>query len=604
VESTYTQYWDGRGEPWEHDPGPPSNRSWARLFAETPNYRGLGLAVLGREKFRWHFGPMHYRGRLGDDDIKVVVIGQEGAQDESLACRSFVGGTGGRMQHFLQHLGITRSYLFLNTFLYPIFGQYSGDDIRRLAQHPESPIAQQRNRILDYVLARNDLQLVIAVGTAAKETAASWLAHHGGSGSPSQLHKADGSVLGPNVRLLGVLHPGGASKGGSVSSIVADFRRAAGQVARWRSDDAGWLPTDPDGVASAASAYEYRSAPIPFRDLPFGVAWRLGRGGTSSNRKDGQRSIQLFSSAGRYNNQGHSVSYPSGAGDGTAEGYEADSRDVPYEPPGVAYREYDRGPGSRFARILMGGAPGHAWPDFADLGAVAHPSLGFGAVHRGRPSGAKVAVLADQDGHDDLFCCRALTGDAGQHLQAFLAAMGIDRSYLILRVLPVDTAELSASTVRAMVDHPQVRDVYRHILAEVASSSPALGALLAVGPNASRMADEVAPAGVPVVAMKRQGQSGWLTSWRSALATVEDLDVGTDRSASFDYDGDRVQIPRADLPYGSPRWRGTSGDRAARGRIGGDASGDYYKLVLPGWVDALQPEPLSTAERRAVEALG
>jgi uracil-DNA glycosylase len=69
----------------------------------------LGLAVLGKEKFRWHFGPMFYRGRLGDNQVKVLVIGQEGAQDESLAQRSFTGGTGARMQHFLHHIGITRS---------------------------------------------------------------------------------------------------------------------------------------------------------------------------------------------------------------------------------------------------------------------------------------------------------------------------------------------------------------------------------------------------------------------------------------------------------------------------------------------------------------
>ena len=36
----------------------------ARIFAETPNYRALGRAVTGREAFRWHFGPMFYRGRL------------------------------------------------------------------------------------------------------------------------------------------------------------------------------------------------------------------------------------------------------------------------------------------------------------------------------------------------------------------------------------------------------------------------------------------------------------------------------------------------------------------------------------------------------------
>jgi hypothetical protein len=43
---------DERGDPWEHDPGPTTASGWAALFAETPNYRGLGRAVVGREAFR------------------------------------------------------------------------------------------------------------------------------------------------------------------------------------------------------------------------------------------------------------------------------------------------------------------------------------------------------------------------------------------------------------------------------------------------------------------------------------------------------------------------------------------------------------------------
>jgi hypothetical protein len=83
---------DERGDPWEHDPGPTTASGWAALFAETPNYRGLGRAVVGREAFRWHHGPMFFRGRL-DGSAKVVLVGQEGAQDESLSHRSFTGGT-------------------------------------------------------------------------------------------------------------------------------------------------------------------------------------------------------------------------------------------------------------------------------------------------------------------------------------------------------------------------------------------------------------------------------------------------------------------------------------------------------------------------------
>ena len=186
-------YWNGRGVPWEHDPGPPPEGRWASLFAETPNYRGFGKAMSGSEEFRWHFGPMFYRGRLGDHQVKVLIVGQEGAQDESLSHRSFTGGTGARMQRLLNHLGIDRSYLFLNTFVYPIFDQYNGL-LPTIAQHPASPIAQHRTKILDYAAARNDLQLVVAVGRAAKESMASWVKAHGGTADAEQLHLADASV--------------------------------------------------------------------------------------------------------------------------------------------------------------------------------------------------------------------------------------------------------------------------------------------------------------------------------------------------------------------------------------------------------------------------
>jgi uracil-DNA glycosylase len=138
-----------------------------------PDYLSLGVEATGRESFRWHFGPMFYRGRLGDGQVKVLVVGQEGAQDESLAHRSFTGGTGARMQHFLRTLGLDRSYLFLNSFVYPIFGQY-GQHLRPLAQDPVSPIAAHRTRILDKAVVGGDVRLVVAVGLAAKESVVSW----------------------------------------------------------------------------------------------------------------------------------------------------------------------------------------------------------------------------------------------------------------------------------------------------------------------------------------------------------------------------------------------------------------------------------------------
>lgn len=160
------------------------------------------------------------------------------------------------------HLGITRSYLFLNTFVYPIFGQYDGL-LPRLAQDPRSPIARHRGEVFDYVLARNDLRLVIAVGTAAKQSVATWIRAHGGNADADRLHEADSDRLGERVKTIGVLHPGGASKAAAATKIKSDFQRAIGQVEQWELGDPGWLPVDRRGTRRSADELTYASAPWP-----------------------------------------------------------------------------------------------------------------------------------------------------------------------------------------------------------------------------------------------------------------------------------------------------------------------------------------------------
>jgi uracil-DNA glycosylase len=592
----WKQYWEDRGSPWEYDPGPSKNRSWSRLFAETPNYRGIGIAMSGSEEFRWHFGPMFYRGRLGDQQVKVLIVGQEGAQDESLSHRSFTGGTGGRMQHLLNHLGIDRSYLFLNTFVYPIFGQYDGL-LPILAQHPASPIAKHRNELFDYAAQRNDLHLAIAVGRAAKESLASWVEHHGGTADPDNLHLADASVVSPGLRMVGVLHPGGATKGGAVAAIIASFNAAINHIKQWTAADPTWLPVDPGAVRST-TPYTYSSDPIPFRDFPYGVSWRLGRGSTSSNRRDGQTAIQIFSEHGSYNNEGTTLTY---AGDhaGTDDGYSADNGDLPWEPPRRAHKEFDRGPGEDFAALLQGGKPGFEWPDFSALGLKCAPSFGFGPIYRGRLDRPSILVLADQQSEDDLFTMRALTGDDGQHLQSFLRAAGVTNRYAILRVLPVDTLADNQTVVAAAVDNPAVRALYAEA---VRLSNPQV--LLFMGPMSQHLASHVAPAGTPVVTMKSRLQTGADDSWQAALTALSGMAYRRDiTSPTFAYAGQREQIPRQDLPFGTLRWEATSGDRGAQAKHGGAPSFDYCKITMPAWAAASHATPLSAAEAAAVQVL-
>jgi uracil-DNA glycosylase len=587
-----------RGDPWEFDPGPSADHRWARLFAETPNYRGLGRALSGRDEFRWHFGPMFYRGRLGDNAVRVLVIGQEGAQDESLGHRSFVGGSGARMQHVLRHLGITRSYLFLNTFVYPIFGQYDGADLLWLAQNPQSPIVKHRHAIFNYLVERNDLRLIVAVGRAAKETVHTWVKSRGGTCPAGQhdVSECTATAIDPRTRIVGVVHPGAGGKGGSTAAIIEDFKRALRKIDGWIANDPSWLPADADGQRGTADTFSYRSAPIPFRDLPYGVAWRVGQGGTSSNRKDAQRGIQMFSESGEY---GASVGYPSSA-KGSPEGYAAADRDLPYEPPKQAFAEYDAGPGVAFARLLMGGEPGLAWLDFTKLGAAAHPSFGRGPIYRGRPAEARVLVLADQESHDDLFTFRAMTGDAGQRFQQLLRAMGIATSYCILRVFPVDTVGLANDKIDNILRDEHVRRMYRTIVERIVAAASTSLALF-VGPHARHLRAHVVPPGLPGIEMKAWGETDALQDWRRALDAAKGMSLPKDLSSpSFSFDGRRGQIPRIDLPFGTLRWQGSSGDRAVRSTKGGPTH-DYYKILMPAWAFDQPAAPLSTEEEQPLE---
>jgi uracil-DNA glycosylase len=592
---------DDRGAIWEHDPGPPPGRGWAELFAATPNYRGLGVAVVHREAFRWHFGPMFFRGRL-DGTARVLVVGQEGAQDESLAHRSFTGSTGGRLQSFLRQLGLDRSYLFLNTFVYPIFGQYTMD-LRPLAQDPRSPIVAHRHQLFDHAVATNDLRLVIAVGRAAKESVATWVAHHGGQADPEQLQAAKTGDL--DLKMVGVLHPGGAGSGGSLDAIKQSFQAAMDQVRTWLNASPTWLPADPGMPRDLQQPFQYATAGVPFRDFPFATCPRLGRGATSSNRTDDQRGIRLFAASGRYNASGANLQDGSGH-DGSDEGYAADAGDLPYEPPRRRATQFDPGPPADLARLLLGEEPGFPWPDFAALGVTADPTFGVRPLYRGRFRRLSLLLVADQASHDDVFTGRALCGEAGQRLQWLLGAAGITTRYLVLRTLPVDTLGLSATTVNALVTHPAVQALHREVIRRVHTANTGLAAVLALGRAAERLAPNVVPVGLPVIALRAWGSSGWTASWQAALDRLATMTYTKDLSSpAFRVDGKRGQIPRADLPYGTPRWYGTSGDRGDRpiDLDTGRPSPSYLKILLPAWVNGLAPGPLTAAEQAAANDL-
>jgi len=547
---------------------------------------------------------MFYRGRLGRNQVKVLIVGQEGAQDESLSHRSFTGSTGTRMQFFLNYLGINQSYLFLNTFVYPIFNQYTGSKLKWLAQHPDSPIAKHRYELFDYVLARNDIQLVVAVGQAAKESIHDWVISRGGScpDGTSDLSTATGNFLDTNTRIVGLRHPGGLAHPGNKVLIKDSFDTAIDQIGQWTSLNSNWLPVDPGASRDFSAPFEFLKTPIPFKDLPLGTNWRLGFGSTSSNRKDSQRSIQLYAKTG--NRSARGIQYI-GPANGSAEGYEQNSRNLPYEPPKEEYLAYDKGPSTGFTRLVMGGKPGYNWPDFSQLGVTAHPSLGYGCPYRGRPGKSTILVLADQHSHDDLFTCRALTGNAGQHFQGFLEAAGITSDYLILRSLPVDTLDLSMMERIQVANDPQVVKVYRKIF-KAALRYQEAAVIILLGRVSQSLWDQIGvnhPT-LPIIRLDNWSDGNEAVNWQAGLNTLRDLTYPKNTPATFQIPSERSAIPRQDLPFGTLCWQGTSGDRGLRGHDGNNVpDGRYYKYFQPRWVFNLDPTPLSPLEQAALSSM-
>ena len=249
----------------------------------------------------------------------------------------------------------------------------------------------------------------------------------------------------------------------------------------------------------------------------------------------------------------------------------------------------------------MGTKKGLAWPDFNSLGVQAHPSLGFGPIYRGRPYQATILVLADQQSHSDLFTCRALTGNSGQRFQALLEAMGINEQYCILRVFPVDTLDLSTSQRKSLAAHHQVIKIYKAIVKKILNRDKTR-LILTLGSVSGQLVDKLDLNNIDLLKLKAWNQTGAKSNWQNALGIIQTKNYPKDiKNPSFTYNGERLQIPGYDLPYGTLKWQASSGDRARRAKLSnGQWSPDYYKFIMPDWAYDLEPLPLTSAEQKAI----
>src|SRR5436309_12143177 len=147
----------------EWDPGPPP--AIKTIFEQAP----LNEYKNKPNRFRLEWGPMYYRGRL-DGSAKVIIIGQDPAADENVARRILVGSAGQRVQGFLRKLGINKSYVMVNTFLYGLKGQI---DAEAKTISASASIKNWRNQLLD-LLTTGQTEAVIAFGAGAQQVVDLW----------------------------------------------------------------------------------------------------------------------------------------------------------------------------------------------------------------------------------------------------------------------------------------------------------------------------------------------------------------------------------------------------------------------------------------------
>jgi uracil-DNA glycosylase len=129
-----------------------------------------GTEIYPSDSFRTEWGPVFHRGRL-DGSARVLVLGQDPAQHETIARRILVGEAGHRLQGFLAKLGIDSSYVMINTFLYSVFGQGGGNK-----HHKDAGIIAYRNRWLDELTAGGKIEVAVSLGELADKAWAAWKA--------------------------------------------------------------------------------------------------------------------------------------------------------------------------------------------------------------------------------------------------------------------------------------------------------------------------------------------------------------------------------------------------------------------------------------------
>jgi uracil-DNA glycosylase len=230
---------------------------FATLVADYPD-----ADIYPAKDFRIEWGPIFHRGRL-DGSANVLILGQDPATHETITRRILVGEAGQRIQGLLAKIGIARSYVMINTFLYSVYGQGGG------SRHAKDPtIAAYRNRWLDALLLHTAVTAVITLGELAKTAYQTWA-----TTQPSQAER---------LHLAAIRHPtypesssrsGNQTLAEATAKLLSNWNTALPQLAVAVTPDIdGHQPPTPYGDTWQPGDLQ----PLPPGDLPAGSPswWR------------------------------------------------------------------------------------------------------------------------------------------------------------------------------------------------------------------------------------------------------------------------------------------------------------------------------------------
>jgi len=216
-----------------------------------------------------------------------LCIGQDPAQNEDIVRRILIGVAGHRAQGFLAKLGIDRSYVMLNAFLYSVYNQNSASN------HINDPaIADYRNRWFSALIASGSVEAVVAFGSLAN---VAWRAFAKVVGAASTLPYQH------------VPHPTSPeSAGGSLERIKA---ATTVMLQRWNTalealrDALKHPDVDRPFVPYGADFQPGELVEIPAYDVPAGIpAWMRGTDGwaarTGATAGERRRTITIQAPTG------------------------------------------------------------------------------------------------------------------------------------------------------------------------------------------------------------------------------------------------------------------------------------------------------------------